>query len=182
MELPTCDECGERPANVFLTKVEGSHLSKSKFCESCAKSKQLGGPFGGELSLDKVVADLLGQVHSQGQEEPAAPAGVAPECPGCGLGYQGFVKHGRFGCARCYEAFAAALPSVFKEVQRGQTEHKGRVPLASRERLDRQRKAVDLGTRLAEAVKSEQYELAAKLRDEIGELESETELTAHVQC
>ncbi|NCQ29767.1 MAG: hypothetical protein GW802_20465, partial [Armatimonadetes bacterium] len=182
VELPTCDECGERPANVFLTKVEGSHLTKSKFCETCAKLKQLGGPFGGELSLDKVVANLLEAVPLEGPEQPAVPAGVAAACPGCGLEYQGFVKHGRFGCAGCYEAFATALPSVFKEVQRGYTEHRGRVPLAARERLDRQRKAVNLRVQLAEAVKAEQYELAAKLRDEIGELTSETELTAHAQC
>jgi protein-arginine kinase activator protein McsA len=37
-----CDNCGERPATVFITKIVDNQASKDRLCEECARQKALG--------------------------------------------------------------------------------------------------------------------------------------------
>jgi len=191
VDLPLCDECGERPANVFLTRIQGNEVVKIKLCEQCATARANQEGSGPKLSLEEVVTGLVHSIEAAVEAEAAATADAASEesatrdpdpiCPACGLSYRKFAKQGRFGCAACYDAFEEFLPNLIKEVQQGNTEHRGRVPPASRERLLRRRRLSELRAQLEEAVHQERYELAAELRDEIRELEEGENTTHHVR-
>jgi protein-arginine kinase activator protein McsA len=42
MMNPLCDQCGESPATVFITKIVDNQASKERLCEQCARDKALG--------------------------------------------------------------------------------------------------------------------------------------------
>ena len=93
-----------------------------------------------------------------------------PECPSCGLSLRGFRQAGKLGCPHCYETFAQQLEPLLLRMHNA-SRHTGRVPgqsPAERQRIDLLR---DLQRKLESAVREEDYEDAARLRDEIQALE-----------
>lgn len=94
-------------------------------------------------------------------------ADASLRCPECGLTMARFVKSNRFGCAACYGAFAPHLDRVFAEIHHG-NRHVGRTPQATADdphaRIARR---LHLRKRLDQALVSEDYRLAAELRDQL---------------
>jgi len=83
------------------------------------------------------------------------------------LTYNDFKKIGRLGCGRCYEAFKTYLGPLLKRIH-GSDIHLGKVPhkkgkAAKAKKID----VEELKKRLRRAVELEEFEEAARLRDEI---------------
>ena len=87
-------------------------------------------------------------------------------CPRCGETYAEFQKSGMLGCAACYQAFRKELTPLITRVQ-GRTQHAGRRPPVSEEEQARQTLMEDLRARMEAAVAEENFEEAARLRDEL---------------
>jgi protein arginine kinase activator len=82
-----------------------------------------------------------------------------------------FRATGRWGCARCYTNFEASMRDLLRRVH-GNHRHVGRsyqVPMS--ETLERAAVLGELKDRLRRAIESEQFELAADLRDRIRVME-----------
>ncbi len=77
-----------------------------------------------------------------------------------------FKKTGQFGCPTCYETFEDELAPLLKAMHRGDR-HIGKVPEREGLRVRVSAELARLRAALDEAVGEEQYEDAAKLRDEI---------------
>ena len=92
-------------------------------------------------------------------------------CPRCGYDYSDFKRIGRFGCPDCYQAFAAQLEPMLRQVHGG-ARHRGKVPPARRDAAARRQRLAVLRAALEQAVRAEEYEKAAEIRDEIRTLES----------
>ena len=159
-----CSVCKEKPATVHLTQIVGEKMQKLDLCEDCAKTKGINDPTSfGLADLDLV----LGLGASQQLEQSAG--GVELKCPRCGFTQADFKKSGRLGCPECYSTFAEGLAGLLKTMHKG-TRHIGKAPealRATRENADRMK---SLQARLAKAIKDENYEQAAQLRDEIKQL------------
>ena len=159
-----CTICKEKPATVHLTQIVGDKMQKLDLCEDCAKTKGINDPTSfGLADLDLV----LGLGASQQLEQAAG--GVELKCPRCGFTQADFKKSGRLGCPECYRTFAEGLAGLLKTMHKG-TRHIGKAPeslRATRENADRL-KTLDI--KLKKAVKDENYEQAALLRDEIKQL------------
>jgi protein arginine kinase activator len=82
-----------------------------------------------------------------------------------------FRRRGRLGCPTCYETFQAQVGELLERVH-GARSHVGRVPGVSDEELERLQALADLRQRLDLAVREEDYENAARLRDEIQGLQA----------
>jgi protein arginine kinase activator len=102
--------------------------------------------------------------------EKASKPTVGERCPNCGLTYVQFRQTGRLGCSQCYEAFSQRLIPLIKRIQ-GSTEHTGKIPLRRGHGAQRQRQLETLRVNLNRAVAREEFEEAARLRDQIRELE-----------
>lgn len=104
------------------------------------------------------------------QDTPAAP--VNPEiCPICGMTWAVFKSGGLMGCPFDYEHFSGKLMPLVRRAQESATQHVGKVPTKLRESSPiRQIDTARLRRELEQAVESENYELAAKLRDELRKL------------
>lgn len=161
-----CSVCNTNEATVHLTQVIGDKLQKIDLCEGCSQEKGVSDTTGFAL------AELL-----LGMNEPKdeAPGGGGSKkqltCPHCGFSQADLKKTARLGCPECYDTFSESLTGLLKNMHRG-NRHVGKVPgtpapaAASAFKLD------ELNDQLADAVKQEQFERAALLRDEIKALKS----------
>lgn len=171
-----CERCHQREATIHLSQTHQGQTIEQHLCEVCAKE------IGLETNLESVFDNFFGQsvfgssIFNTTGGIPAfgQPAPRNLVCSSCGLSFDEFRSSGLFGCSHCYESFADRLDPVFRRVQGG-TRHVGHKLLESadvQQRQQRRSKIAELRKDLAKAVKDEHYEKAARLRDEIRELES----------
>lgn len=91
-------------------------------------------------------------------------------CPSCGRSYFEFEKTGKLGCDKCYETFHDELSTLLRQIH-SNNEHIGKIPKGYEGEVRRKRQYENLKKQLAEAVRSEDYEKAAKLHKEIKAME-----------
>lgn len=158
-----CDLCG-KPATVHLTQIVNSKMHKVDLCEACAQAKGVTDPGGFSL------ADLLlkASLNPESTEGPAGILTAGGACPACNFTPSDFKKHGRFGCPQCYRTFEGMVGPMLDNMHKG-TRHVGKVPVKALERRNLIERVTELETGLAAAIKSEHYEEAARLRDELAE-------------
>lgn len=167
-----CERCKKRPATVHYTEIVNGRKREMHLCAVCAEEEGVGMNFKvtAPFKMDSLFADLLGaqMPHlSDGVEKGAA-------CPRCGMTEQEFAGTGRFGCAECYQVFRPQLDPVLRRVQ-GNLRHTGKVPARAQSRVRRARDIERLRAELQQAVRREEFEQAAVLRDRIKEMEQRAE-------
>ncbi len=162
-----CDVCGKNPATVHLTEIIDDQMNELHLCEECARAKSA------QMEQHFGLSDLLaGMAEFEKPEKVKEVEAVSLKCPNCGLTYADFKKIGRLGCSECYTAFKKYLMPLLKRIH-GSNIHFGKTPLklaakaAARKKPDLQ----DLRASLQKAIASEAFEEAARLRDQIRELE-----------
>ena len=173
-----CDECGKNKATVHLTEIINEQITKLNLCEACAKEK------GSDVEQHFGISDLLTALSDV--ETP--PAGAAPgspavknKCAHCGLTYEDFKKIGRLGCSECYVTYKTSLAPLLKRIH-GSNQHLGKVPNAVvmkeqkvLSKIHEELQAVK--AELQAAIKKEEFEEAAALRDKIKFLEKKIKET-----
>jgi len=161
-----CSICKEKEATLFYTNIADGKTQNVNLCEACAKAKGINPNAGITESIGFSLADqLLGGLGAATETEEA-PGSAKLKCPRCGYNQQDFKKSGRLGCPECYKVFADGLESLLKTMHKG-TRHVGKVPEALRQNRDLSDRLKTLQRRLAKTVEDEDFEQAAKLRDEI---------------
>lgn len=158
-----CDSCRERDAVVHLTTIEDNAVHQLHLCDRCAAARGVDTPAA-------VPKHPLGEfLAAQQQGSSSVTDGV--RCTFCNTTMGDFRATGRWGCARCYSNFELAIRELLRRVH-GNHRHVGRSYHAPRsETLERAAVLGELKDRLRRAVESEQFELAADLRDRIRVLE-----------
>lgn len=166
-----CDECGKNKATVHLTEIINEQITKLNLCESCAKEK------GSDVEQHFGIGDLLSalsDIHPSAEGTAEVP-GSKVKCTNCGMTYEEFKKVGRLGCSECYLAFRASLAPLLKRIH-SSTQHVGKSP--SPQAVKEQKVVFKLHEELEQArqdlqkaVKNEEFEIAAALRDKIRFLE-----------
>jgi protein arginine kinase activator len=161
-----CQRCGKNEATIQLTKIVKGKKTVLKICMECAKKA------GYEDSLSAgtfPVSSFLGSIMPEGS---TADASDLPKlkCSGCGLTYSEFRKSGQLGCSLCYGTFFDHLKDLLRRIH-GSNDHVGKVPRSSRDKFIARRKLNKLQQQMKMAVKSEDFEEAAALRDKIHRLQ-----------
>jgi len=157
-----CDICHKNNATVHLTEVIKEKVVELHICQVCAKAKaqeikdQAPMPASSEKSADSLARDMT-KIS-------------AVKCRVCGLVYEDFKKKGRFGCGVCYETFKSKLIPLLRQIH-GAVQHKGKFPFIKDCNLKKKIRVDELKNRLSRAIKLEEYEEAARLRDEIEKTE-----------
>lgn len=90
----------------------------------------------------------------------------ALSCNQCGYTQADFKKSGRLGCAHCYDIFSDGLDSVLKTMHKD-IRHRGKVPAGMKSALEGAHRLQGLNRDLQVAIGQEDFESAARLRDEI---------------
>lgn len=160
-----CDNCKERDAVVHLTRIVDNAVTQLHLCEKCAAAK------GVETTLavpQHPLGDILQAVQ---QQATTATNEDAANCAFCGANARDFRATGRLGCPHCYDAMERSLRELLRRLH-GSSKHVGvvyRAPVAHV--LEKADSLHDLRDRLRRAVETEQFELAAELRDRLRVLE-----------
>jgi protein arginine kinase activator len=119
--------------------------------------------------LGKEAFDYTGFISDVANESHQTPRKSMPEvltCSRCGMTYDFFRKHGKFGCQHCYDAFEPMITPMIRRMH-GKDRHVGKVIRHGDERFQRKREMEALQAMLDAAVEREEYELAAVYRDQI---------------
>jgi protein arginine kinase activator len=162
-----CQVCGEAEAIIHVKEVKNEKVSELHLCEKCAREKGL------HSMVEKGKLSLAGQLVWMAENlypEGSARIG-ALQCSECGLRYSEFMKTGRLGCPTCYQDFGEQLRQILRRVH-GAVRHSGKAPGQEGALFERRREIQQLHEHLERAIEREDYETAARLRDEIRGLEA----------
>lgn len=160
-----CSQCQERDAVVHLTQIVDNAVTQVHLCEKCAAERGI------ETSSTGQVTHPLGEFLQAVQQQASQFPGDAVRCSYCGTSLRDFRASGRLGCARCYGAFEQSLRDLLRRVHGSATHVGRRYAGADAPALERDATLAELRGRLADAVRGEEFELAATLRDQIRTLE-----------
>jgi len=169
-----CDEC-DKQATFHITERVGEEeqWQERHLCEKCAR-EYLSKP--NDAENQSSLASALAQHLKLGQTAEELAKLDQQTCPMCGVSFYEFRHHGRLGCPHDYVCFEKQLLPLIENIH-GETLHSGKRPRRASHDIDQQTRLIRLRRDMREAIKSEDYERASVLRDEIRELEGGTQDT-----
>ncbi|MBI1313862.1 DNA helicase UvrBC [bacterium] len=160
--MKKCRQCS-KPATLHITEVRKGEATEIHLCESCAKDYlQTPEPPADspDFEFDKLV-----------EADDESLEGIDDRiCPNCGITFKEFRSQGRLGCPHDYVEFASDLNALLENIH-GETQHCGKLPRRAPDSSRRQHQLIRLRSELKSAIEGENYETAARLRDEIHSIE-----------
>ncbi len=168
MAVKICSKCQQRPAVVKLVRIVSGAAQTLNLCEQCAAEIS---PYQKQGLLQEAVEKLFAKLM-QHHDEAASDEMDLPPCPRCGTTFAAYRKTFMLGCPECYAAFTRAIEPQLERIH-GSTRHVSRPPQLPPDG-DWTGKIESLQRALAEAVANEDFEKAARLRDQIRHLKGET--------
>jgi protein arginine kinase activator len=153
-----CSDCTKK-TTIHFTQIINNKVYKLDMCEDCPMKKEVIDP--GSFSL----TEIFGVESGSGK-----PKGLV--CNTCGLTDDEFEKRGRFGCPDCYTSFEPTIRTMIKDMHYG-TRHTGKKARLAVKRVDLNGQIQQLKSELNDAVRREDFEQAAVIRDKIIDLEAQ---------
>jgi protein arginine kinase activator len=161
----SCEQCREREAVIHLTQIVNEQVTTLHLCERCAAEK------GVESPGAQPKTPLGTFLAAMGQEPEPTQAPRVDTCSRCGGSLQDFRESGRLGCSDCYRSFEVPLRDLLRRLH-GSTHHMGERYADRGTTVPAERpQATELREQLRVAVETENFELAAELRDRLRVLE-----------
>lgn len=153
-----CQKCKKNEAAVHYKKVINGKQTELYLCPECAE-----GLSSFDFGFDNFLPNLFGHFI----KPEVRPAVV---CPKCGMPLSEISGKGKIGCGECYCAYEEYLLPTLKRIH-GSTKHTGKIPKRFGKGINNNDVIKSLKYQLETAVKNEEYENAAKIRDKIREME-----------
>ena len=120
-------------------------------------------------SLEEVINGFYEYKYNQANKDLEYIINIDEKsCPYCG-NLESNIRNGEFGCPYCYKLKKSLTDRVLKTYN-NLTEYKGSYPRAERKFKKVADEIKDLSQRLNESVATEDYELAADLKEKIDKL------------
>ena len=152
-----CEICNKKDAVVHFKHVADGEVRELNICEDCASENGI------SIQPPDLLTDfLMGKAQQSALKKPAAGEPTR-RCLTCGMKDSDFDKMSRLGCSDCYEAFEKDVEEVAVAMQKGDR-HVGKIPEGRGTAEDQ----TLLTGMLNDAVKVENFEEAARIRDIIG--------------
>jgi protein arginine kinase activator len=161
-----CQVCKQNSATIHLTEIVEGQRSETHLCESCAQKQ--GVAIKAQIPINELLSSLL---STQPEAGPTALAKTGQSCPHCGMTFEKFRQSSLLGCPHDYEVFDKQLTPIIEKSHAGHTEHRGKIPARTPPDERKQLELLRLRQELETALKSEDYEAAAELRDKMKDLQ-----------
>ena len=164
-----CDGCQKKEAALVLHMITNGQVATRSLCLECAKKahQEMAQAFSTMGMSMTGMEEMRGAVQESKRENLRLPKMI---CATCRTAYEDINDETVFGCPKCYQAFHTQVIDYLSSI---------RGPEKQLIELDAQEKdfsfvtrgnETELRERLNEAVRSENYEQAANLRDRLKEL------------
>lgn len=157
-----CDKC-DRPAKFHSVEIVKGQKTEKNLCEIHAAQETLA-----IKAVHTPINELLSSFVKSQSGQPVTDEAV---CGECGLTFSQFRESSLLGCPSCYSAFEDRLSPLLERSHEGGTHHLGKVPRRTGVAEQKQATLLRMRKQLAEAVAAENFELAARLRDEVRRFE-----------
>ena len=154
-----CERCKKNPASVYVENNINGVVESYNVCMECASKTS------NTIDIVSIAGLLTSSLAGIGID-------ASRKCNQCGISQFDFLRLGKFGCGQCYESFEPNTEHVLRTVQ-GQIKHQGKIPARLHHKFGLERELTRLRDELAAAIKNEEFESAAVLRDEIKALQNE---------
>lgn len=162
-----CRHCSKKEATTHIRSIIGGEAVETHLCAECAAVM-------GYTDVFPLFAAGLSDFVFGSIRNDAAVARLGSKvvrCETCGATFEDLAKSGAPACPECYRTFYDKfLPTV--ERIHGKTSHVGKVAGGAGEDVKREHRLSLLRSQLDAAIDERNFELAARLRDEIKELEA----------
>lgn len=165
-----CERCQKEEATTHIKENINGDSKELHLCDECAKQLGYEKMFAEFNPFEDMAVNLqgfLGSLFSQGM-----PGRTIEDkrCSFCGTTFEELASNAKAGCANCYKEFYNELLPSLARIH-GKTSHVGKIPGTAGREIKLKREVESKRKQLQEAVIAQEYETAAKLRDEIKELE-----------
>lgn len=174
-----CDYCKKREVSVRYTQVINGIKREMHLCEDCSRKL---GIQANNFSMPIDFTSFLGDFVENYMDalSPLLQEKKTLVCDKCNRSYEDFMESGKFGCDHCYEVFEKQISPLLKRLQ-GDNQYSGKViqsqkkntvsPKEQEKSEGNEEKIRTLKLKIKECIRLEKYEEAAKIRDEIKDLE-----------
>lgn len=164
-----CQNCAKAQATTHIKRVVNGETTQHHLCSQCAGELGYTDMFSGfaPLSLSDFFSDFLSDVSRK------AVGAKVERCPRCGNSFQDIVRESKLGCAECYRIFYDKLQPSLERIH-GRVLHAGKKVEVTHDEQPvptKEEQLAKLREMLDEAIRTQEFEQAAKLRDEIRALE-----------
>ena len=178
-----CQNCGKNEVTFRYTQVINGVKKEMNLCDKCARELGLKDMnFSMPISFSSFLGDFFNDYNDS--LLPSFMTSQALQCKTCGTTFDDFLNSGEFGCSDCYDLFEDRITPILKNLQ-GANKHVGRgyrdieankekvnSAKTSPKKVKKESKLEKLQKDLQKAIKDERYEDAAKIRDQIKEMEN----------
>jgi len=172
----TCDFCKKNIATIHLIRVQNDNVEKVNICSECARDFS----FFSEEDFYKDLSNILAKIFQSDQDttmlnrvqKSLVDLDVKnnKSCPFCGTDLKKIKKLGKMGCPHCYNEFRRILLPIIKTIHQD-IEYRGKIPGTVPRQVKLEKSISDLRNRLKKEIFVENFEEAARIRDEIKQLE-----------
>lgn len=159
-----CDKCKQNEASVYIEQNINGIKHTAHLCNECATNYNM------NTAFSDAFQSFVNSFKAFSPEMVGDSKKSDKACPICGLTYSQFKRGQKLGCAKCYETFADELTGIFTNIQPGKA-HTGKIPKKFGAEHIQSRELGNLKSSLSSAIKNEEYEEAARLRDLIRGME-----------
>lgn len=173
-----CQVCGAQATHKF-TKLVGGKVEEVYYCKEHAD--QNNNYFPKSQDMQSVINAMLKNLLENKEEGAVSVSDSQQEtvedtsetCPSCGLHFSEYRKTLLLGCSNCYDAFQVKLTPELKRYH-GAINHKGRMPGSMTDDEENKLQVlVELRKRMDDSITREDFQEAARLRDQIRDLEKD---------
>ena len=169
-----CQVCNEKEATYFYEETVNGKSRTFHLCHDCAKKLQSEGKLNAKLpdeGFAVTLPDLFGDLFGFTAHRAEKPQ-QSQSCPDCGATWREIAAGGKLFCPTCYETFREPLTGSLRSMH-GNVSHVGRAPQAFSAAAERKNKQTALRAALKTAIEAENFEEAARLRDELRAMENQ---------
>lgn len=163
-----CQMCHENPATTHIRTTVNGKTQEYMLCSTCAnKNGYLFSPKNFDFSVGDLLSGFLGNIKGKEAKHSLS----VKKCPQCGMVFNEFSKTGKLGCAKCYDTFKDELIPMIERIHGKSTHVKRQAQLSSLNKsMDVSEKIKKLQSEMQKAIDVQDFENAARIRDEIKEL------------
>lgn len=162
----SCEKCGKEHGIIYVTRLSEGVLREVQLCESCFREESQV-----EISDIQSANHMLSALLDAVSQSPLQVGWIkTTSCSRCGMTYGLFRELGKMGCSECYKTFGSRIETALQNWH-GHKAHRGKSPLQSQGIQSLRHKRQMIKEQLAKAIREENFEEAARLRDLIMTLE-----------
>lgn len=174
-----CTNCKKNQATVYYSQNINGKKSEQALCPACYEKLKASADY-------PDFGDLLGSLFAP-KTHNALRSSTVKACTLCGSTWRDLRQSGKVGCAKCYEVFRDELESTVQSIH-GRTAHVGRHPVKQTaeaekaqetvsadekdEKKEQKKRISAMKKELDQAIREQNFEEAARLRDLIRDAEN----------